>query len=283
MFTSALRPKEVIINDSNHTRYAPTEDATVDGQYKRRGRVPRNWQDEPYCSHPHAKPIDFPLIPESEWAARIEEMERTKTRLSDICDQAGLKSLDQNGTNYCWCNAVITALTIIRARDNMPFVDLSPASVAAQVKGYRNAGGWGGEALEFIVQNGVATQKDWPPNAISRQYLTDAMKKDALTRRVTEWYDLEERNFQQLMTLLLLRIPVAIGLNWWSHEVCAVDPVVISAGQFGVRFRNSWGDSYGDHGFNILTRSRSTPDDACAPRVIMATAESNKGALATAL
>jgi hypothetical protein len=82
---------------------------------------------------------------------------------------------------------------------------------------------------------------------------------------------LQNRNFDQLATLCLLNVPVPIGLNWWSHEICACDLVVVSANHFGIRIRNSWGDDYGDHGFAVLSESKATPDDAVAPRVQMLT------------
>lgn len=267
-FTSTLRPREFVIDDNNYTSHALNP--IVGGETKNRGRAPRDWAKEPFGSLPYAKAFDIPLIPESEWDARIEEGEKTKTFLSHICDQKKLVSLDQNGTNYCWCNAVITAMEILQARTGQPIVKLSPASVAAPIKGYRNQGGWGGEALDYIIKNGVAPASLWPPNAINRSYFDKQEVKDARDDyKVTEWYELENRNFNQLMTLLFLRIPVPIGLNWWSHEVCACDPVKLSSG-YGVRIRNSWSDSYGDHGFAVLTRSKATPDDAVAPRVLMA-------------
>ncbi len=158
----------------------------------------------------------------------------------------------------------------LRAMMNEVIVLLSPASVAAPIKGYRNQGGWGGEALEYIVAHGVAPVADWPANAINKQYDNAASQASRQRFTVTEWWDLAPRNFDQLMTCLLLRIPVPIGLNWWHHEVCAIDPVVLSPGKFGVRFRNSWGDGYGDQGFGVLTESKATPDDAVAPRVATA-------------
>ena len=209
----------------------------------------------------------LPLIPRNEWAARIKEMEETKTRLSDIVDLAGLKSLDQNGTNYCWCNAVVTAMETLQAVQNQPIVKLSSASVAAPIKGYRNQGGWGGEALDYIVEHGVAPASDWPANAIKREYDNETSRASRKLHSIKQWWDLTPRNIDQLMTCLLLRLPVPIGLNWWGHEVCAMDPVVIGSNAFGTRIRNSWGDSYGDHGFAILSESKSRPDDAVAPRV----------------
>jgi hypothetical protein len=265
-FQSVRYSKEFIIDDDNAHLYAPKQDVVIEGDKKSRGYVPRDWSKEPFGSLEYAASFDLPLIPRSEWTDRIAEMEGNHSRLSEMMLDAGIESLDQDGTNYCWCNAVVTAILAIRAKEGLPYIKLSPASAAAQIKNFYNSGGWGGEALEWIVDKGVATVDLWPANAIQRKYLTEEMKANALLHKVEEWFELGNRNFDQLMTLLLLRIPVAIGLNWWSHEVCAIDPVVISAGKFGVRFRNSWGSSYGENGFSILTEGKATPDDAVAPR-----------------
>lgn len=272
MFTSALYPKEFVVDDDNAATFCPGPEQRplIDGERKLCGRIPRDYERQPYGSLPYLKTFDLPLIPRDEWTDRIEEMEKTKTRLSDLWLAQGIKCLDQNGTNYCWANAVVSTILMLRARMGEPYEPLSPASVAAQVKNYRNVGGWGGEALQWIIDHGVASAAVWPPNAINRTYKTPESDADAATRKVTKWLELQSRNFEQLMTCLLNRIPVAVGLNWWSHEVCALDPVVTAPGKFGTRDVNSWGGSYGDHGLFVLAEAKATQDDGVAPLVTMA-------------
>jgi hypothetical protein len=267
-FESKLYPREEVINDETVHRLC-TRDPIVGGEAKLFGRVPRDYGAVPYGSLEYMKPFDIPLIPRSKWPDLVAEMEAKKTRVSDLLLSNGIPSLDQDGTNYCWFNAVTGCVVVTRLRMGLPYEALSPASGAAQLKNYRNEGGWGGEALQWITKNGVASAAVWPPNAISRKYKTPESDADALNHVVTEWYDLESRNFDQMYTMLLLGIPVAIGLNWWSHEVMACDPVW-QAGKPLVRFRNSWSDSYGDKGFNVLSESKATPDDACCPTVAKA-------------
>ena len=261
-YVSQLYEKEVVIHENNADDH---RQLVFDGQRRYFGYKKR----PAGIVYESAKAFPFPVIPRSEWDDRIAEMEKEKTRISDMLLDAGIPSLNQQQTNYCWCNAVVGCVQAIRAQQGEPYVPLSPASVAAPIKNYSNEGGWGAEALEYIAKNGVAAQELWPANAISRQYF-DASRENAKLHIVTEFYELDSGNFDQVMTNLFNRIPTAIGLSWWSHEVMACDPVALGNGKYGLRFRNSWGDSYGNLGFNILTEAKATPDDACAPGVVIA-------------
>src|SRR5512135_3181123 len=69
------------------------------------------------------------LIPRAEWQARIEERVALKAQLSDLCDQANLPCLNQEQTNYCWCNGPTYCSEVVRAIQGQWVVPLSPASV----------------------------------------------------------------------------------------------------------------------------------------------------------
>lgn len=259
--TSEIYPGETVFDDSTH------EDAHAPPEGFGRGR------EGPAGYGAVADP--FPaelLIPRGEWQARIQEMEERKTRLSDLIIQAGLPCKNQQQTNYCWINAPTHCTEIVRLLQNQPMVILSPASAGAQIKNYRNQGGYGEEGLQFIVDHGLVPVDKWPANAIDRRYATPENKTLALDYRVTEWMRLQPRNIDQLVSMLLRRIPVAIGLNWWSHEIVAVDAVWLN-GTVAIRFRNSWGMDWptaGAGGWSILQGSKMLPDDACGPRVAIA-------------
>jgi hypothetical protein len=265
-FTSTLNPGELVINDLNFHQFLV--DPIIDGDLKTRGMIPREWSDDGFGTLPFAE--TFPselLIPESEWDDRIADMEATKTRLTDLCDQAGLTVLDQDGTNYCWINAPVHCVEVIRVAAGQPMIRLSPASCGGPIKNYRNVGGWGTEGLKYIVAHGIVPQSEWPANAINRQYDTPDTREMRKQFRVTEWWDLKPRNMQQLISCLLNRIPVAVGLNWWSHEVTYMDPVALGGGKYGARIDNSWGVNWGTKGRSVLSGSKVLPDDAVAPRV----------------
>ena len=230
-----------------------------------RGLTPQHRPD-PFAGL--AEPFPLPTIPRGEWADRIEKQEKTRSRLIDLKRWRGFSSLNQQQTNYCWANGVVACLHYVRALMGLPHVALSPASVAAPIKNFANRGGWGSEALKYIIEHGVAPQTTWPANAIDRQYVEPSSEVRKYYR-VTEWWELRPRNLEQLVSCLLFRIPVAVGYNWWGHEVMAHDVVVLGRDYFGIIIDNSWGTNWGDAGHSVLKDSKMLPDEAVAPRVLL--------------
>jgi hypothetical protein len=170
------------------------------------------------------------------------------------------------------------------------------------IKRYRDEGGWGAQGLDWIMEKGLPTSEFWPQKSVNPANDNAATWADALNYRVTEgWIDLAQaqydRNltFDQVITCLLLDIPVIGDFNWWGHSVCLLDVVdgnqqretvkgdsgkrqttkqfedfwglnTLTTG-FSVRIWNSWGDSWSDKGMGVLTGNKAIPDGATAPRV----------------
>src|SRR6185437_14121950 len=61
---------------------------------------------------------------------RIKDQEKQKRRISDI---QFWPALDQNGTPQCWSNGVAGAAATCRVIMGLPYVQLSPASVACPI------------------------------------------------------------------------------------------------------------------------------------------------------
>ncbi len=70
------------------------------------------------------------------------------------------------------------------------------------------------------------------------------------------------------MTLLLLGFPVTMGLVWWGHLVCGVDPVVIERDRFGILIVNSWDYTWEDGGFAVLDENKSIAHEQIAIRTV---------------
>ena len=242
------------------------DDPFVDGEQKSRGWIPHQ---EPYGSKPYATPFNLPTIPRSEWPARIAELERNEASLQHLIDHAGLPVKDQARTNYCWINNVAHGLEINRLVMGLPKVLLSPASAGGPITGFRNVGGWSTPGLKWVAEKGLVPVDRWPANAIDRRYYTAENQQIALQYRFTEWWELRPRNFDQVATCLLLGVPVLVGLNWWRHAVTYIK-LVQHGGGFGVLINNSWGTRWGENGRAVLSESKATPDDAIAPRVVLA-------------
>lgn len=271
-------PGELIIDDDNWRQFV---DYRVDGHEMGHGLVERDYSQHPQGCYfaAAAWAPDAPTVPRSEWSARIKEMERTKSRLSDLRMIANrgkpIPSLDQNGEGFCWAYSTTSAMMMLRAVQGLPYVRLSAHAVGCKVKGFRDQGGWSAQSLDFIVRYGVPSVEAWPEKSMSRSHDNEKTWENAARHKPTEgWVELSapiydrDLTFDQVMTCLLHRIPVPSDFNWWGHAVCAVDPVEVEPGSFGVRIWNSWRDSWGTLGMGVLRGSKAIPDNAVAPRAI---------------
>lgn len=203
-----------------------------------------------------------PLIPESEWSDRIRQREKDHATLKEFALGIGLEVLNQASTNYCWINAPTFCCMVTRAKETQREIRLSPASGGARIKNFRNVGGWGSEALDWFIQHGLNEQSDWPANAIDRRYDTAENREKAKIHKVLEYYRLD--SWAETVSCILSGVPVAVGYNWWSHEVTAMDLLLDG----GLVIANSWGN-WGDQGYGVLQGSKRYPNDAVAITAMM--------------
>ena len=199
---------------------------------------------------------------------RARERQKSKSQLSNKILDYGLKTLNQGGTNFCFANAPYNLVRIMNMLANQPPIDLSAASVACKITGFRNVGGFAGDVLEYMSEYGMVPTALWPTNAISQKYDTSAAWSQASKFKVTDWIQLEIGNTQQLASLLVQDIPVAKAYQWFypgAHEITGVDYVVDDNGNGMFRDWNSWSDSYSYKGFFVVSgRNRMRFDDGVA-------------------
>jgi hypothetical protein len=246
------------IDDSNYRQHIPPP--VVNGQRQAKGYFgmwargavpPKTFAD-----------LGLPLLTKAQVYERALEQAELKSNLYHYSLESGLPCLNQGSTNYCWINGPVHCMEIERLKETGQVVSLSPASAGARIKNFRNVGGWGSEGLEWMIQHGVNETSDWPANAIDRRYLTDVNIEKAKQNVIVEYFVLS--TWEEVLSCIIANIPVAVGYNWWLHEVTGtfIDPVSPTVLDLGIR--NSWGMQWGDKGFSILRGSQKYPDDAVA-------------------
>ena len=276
---------ELVIDDSNYKQVlGDGKEVFAGGEKRLLTAIPRPKNAEVSGFSSPFKASGINLIPRSEWPDRIKEMEDRKTRNSDYCD---FKAYDQDGLPYCWCFGPTQAAANFRRKMRLPFAQLSAASVGSIASGFSIRGGWEGEALEVLHKRGAATVANWPECQVKRSLDNATTQGEAEHYRALEWTECE--TFDEFMTMLLLGFPCPVSYNWWSHVVYLADPVMIEAGSFGVRGRNSWSDDWGAKndlgfgGFFVGREGRYTPSSGFALRQMSAYSGPVPHALATAL
>ena len=216
----------------------------------------------------------------SEWHDRIKAAAPGApgqgTFLSDLVKQKGLAAKDQDGLGYCWVYGSTRAVEIQRAVQGLATLDLSPESVGGPCTHWRDTGGYASEAFDQL-QNFGACESSYmnAPHSLRHLLWKPGWQQNALLHEAVDWYDIESGDaaptYDEVITCLLNRVPVAAGLDWWGHLVCFLDPIILPDGSVGVLFQNSWGADWptpGANGLACLTESRGTPDGAAAPIVV---------------
>lgn len=223
-----------------------------------------------------APPV-FELLTREQVAEMAKQQEAAGATIRQVCDRSGpngqpIPSKDQDGTNFCHANSPAFAMEVNRAMAGLPYVSLSPASIANPITGGSNAGAYIDDDLKQVVNFGVAESRIFPDNHVGLNLWTPEAKENAALYRPVECWDMfpDSNIFLRCCTLVLQGVPVCTAYNWWSHAVTAVGVAVLENGRLGLITRNSWGGGYGDNGYFVLEEGKGTPDEAYALRGVYA-------------
>ena len=208
------------------------------------------------------------LIPRSEWRDRAETLEITGATAEHVAEFARVPILNQGQRPYCWAYGTMGVLMVGYAAAGLPVPHLSATSLAAKIKGYRDVGGWAGEAIEGNQKFGCSTIDYWPEASLDRRHDTPEQRANAALHIATEWAELPPRSFDAAASQLLRGRAVTLGLAWWGHLIYATKLVCMADGGYGFLIRNSWGTNWEQGGKAILPERKATPDEAVVIRSV---------------
>lgn len=270
---SLVKPGDFVIDDrtDNDKIYAPV----INGEVKAHGLVPRDYSK--YPAEMFAPPADMPIIPRSEWDARINEQEERQSSLEHYRN-AGLNgrpvpSLDQDGQGYCWAYSTTACVMLARMVANQPYVRLSAHAIGCKVKGFRDEGGWCGLSAKFHREVGCPSVEFWKEKSMARSNDRAETWANAAKHKVTEdWVDLtravhsQNLAVEQIASCLLTNNPCALDYDEMAHSMCGFRWTRVEAGVYAPKVWNSWTDGWGNNGTGIINR-RWTVDGAVCLRV----------------
>lgn len=230
------------------------------------GYVERDYNVDPEFMF--AQPDQMQLIPESEWDARYDEQEATKSSLEHLylSGPGGtplFENLDQNGQGFCWAYSTAQSIMLNRLAMGEPLVRLSAHAVACKIKNFKDEGGWCGLSAEFARTFGYPSVQLWPEKSMSRSNDKPEVWANALLHRITEdWVDLTKKVYDQNLT----KAQVATSgfnnqagprdYNDWSHSVTGVRWVRVEKGSWGQLLLNSW-KGWGRYGLAVRVGSKA--------------------------
>lgn len=205
------------------------------------------------------------VFPRTKWDDLIKRQDENQSSPWHHHKASDVTILDQNGYPYCWMFGTVAGVMNRYAIQGLDVPHLSATAPAAQGKGYRQQGGWAGEAIGYIKQFGIPTVQTWPEHSLDRSLANNHEQQlDAARHGIVTFEEIPAKAFDVAMSMLLDPYnpsPVTMGLMWWGHLVCGLRAVKISSREYGILIVNSWKKTWGDGGFKVLAESKATAQE----------------------
>lgn len=217
-----------------------------------------------------APPGDMELVPESEWDARYDEQEATKSSLEHIYlggpnGEPVFNFMDQDGFPDCWAHSTGNSMMLDRAKRNLPAIRFNGVAVATMLN--QTSGGWCGLSAKFAREHGFpilgTASGEWPEHTRNKKYDTPELRaRMARFKLEEEWTDMTRQVYDQNMTRAQVASegfnnnPGPRDYSFWAHSVAGVRWVRVERGSWGQLILNSW-KGWGRHGLGVLRGSQA--------------------------
>lgn len=179
---------------------------------------------------------------------------------------------DQDGRGQCNASATCTATEAARAQAGLPYVYLSAGDLYSQINGGRDDGSLLEDGLEAMLTSGAATAVTVPYVWDGRSRRDTVILAERKKHRVIEAYICPD--FDAMASALQQGFLIIEGLLWYDnftpdrdgwlpargagsaggHALCGYG-IVQRGSTWGIRTRNSWGNSWGVGGNCIIPES----------------------------
>jgi hypothetical protein len=244
----------------------PVADTTIPNGFGT-GYVKRDYASFPLGGLKFAKAA--PVIKELTDAEIIEaakEKTARKTWLTDHFDRLKIPVKNQSASSYCWVHgATRSCESCYVMSGGVPFV-LAAFDVGAIIKGGRNQGGSGIEAIETIAKIGICVESLHKPMDFSSRR-TPEQEANAALHKIEAYDDKDTGAHRLIASYVIANIGVTVGIPAWGHEVC-ITFIAIEGSDWFFGFDNSWSPSYGQNGRGVLHGAMSRFDEAGAVRIM---------------
>ncbi len=237
-----------------------------------KGYVPRDYLSYPLGALKFAKAAPpIKAMSDAELKEAIEYKTAKKDWLKDKAQRVGLKVKNQQNSSYCWAHGAVRGCEMAYLFSGGRQFTLAAFDVAACIKGGRNQGGSGVEAVEWIASHGVCREDLHKPMDFSANR-TAEQSANAQLHKIVAYDDLDPGDHNLIYTYVVNDIGVTIGVPVWSHEIC----ITFLATENGIIYpgiANSWGTTYGEDGYAVLHGAYTRFDEAGAVREMSAATE----------